>query len=103
MTKLLALLSAASLTFPPTAATAWGQTGHRVTGAIAEQHLSGAAAAGVKQILGPESLVEASTWADFMRASPEPFWRDVAPPFHYVTVPKGKSYAQQAPRPRATR
>lgn len=94
MTKLLTLLSAASLAFTPTAAGAWGQTGHRVTGAIAAEHLSGAAAAGVKQILGSESLAEASTWADFMRASPEPFWRDVAPPFHYVTVPKGKTYVQ---------
>lgn len=94
MFKLIALASAATLVLMPTVALAWGQTGHRVTGAIAEQHLSRSAAAGVKQILGSESLAEASTWPDFMRASQESFWREVAPPFHYVTVPKGKQYAE---------
>lgn len=82
-----AMASAASPAF------AWGQTGHRVTGELAEQYLSKKARRAVHEILGEESLAEASTWADFMRASDEPFWQQEAPPYHYVTVPAGKSYA----------
>ncbi|MFZ5609837.1 MAG: S1/P1 nuclease [Pseudomonadota bacterium] len=75
-------------------ALAWGQTGHRVTGAIAERYLSVQARAAMTALLGPETLAEASTWADFMRSSPEPFWQHEAGPFHYVTVPPGKTYAE---------
>jgi nuclease S1 len=75
-----------------TQAFAWGQTGHRVTGAIAEQHLSDVARKEVQNILGAEGLAEASTWPDFMRASSDSFWKRKAGPYHYVTVPEGKSY-----------
>jgi S1/P1 Nuclease len=76
-------------------ALAWGQTGHRVTGAIAERYLSADARAAVRAILGPgEGVAEASNWPDFMRSSDEAFWKNEAPFFHYVTVPKGKTYAE---------
>ncbi|MEM9530672.1 MAG: S1/P1 nuclease [Pseudomonadota bacterium] len=71
----------------------WGIIGHRVTGVIAEQHLSGYARARLTQILGAESLAEASTWADFMRSNPNQFWQKTSSPWHYVTVPPGKTYA----------
>ena len=87
LVALLALLWADS-------AFAWGRTGHRVTGAIAERFLSAQTRAAVREILDPETLAEASTWADEMRASPDPFWRERAGAYHYVTVPDGKSYAQ---------
>ncbi len=74
-------------------AAAWGTTGHRVTGMIAEEHLSGYARARVQIILGDESLAQASTWADFMRSNPSEFWQKTASPWHYVTVPKGQTYA----------
>ena len=77
----------------PTSALAWGKTGHRVIGKIAEPYLSSAAAAGVKRILGAETMAEASNWPDFMRSDPSPFWQREAGPFHYVTVPPTKSYA----------
>jgi hypothetical protein len=70
----------------------WGQTGHRVTGAIAEQYLSPKAQAAIAALLPNEDLAEASTYADEMRADPGVFWQSVAGPFHYVTVPKGKAY-----------
>jgi hypothetical protein len=76
-----------------TQAFAWGQTGHRVTGVIAEQHLTDSARKEIENILGTESLAEASTWPDFMRASDDPFWKRKAGPYHYVTVPEGKSYS----------
>jgi hypothetical protein len=83
----LALLGAAP-------ALAWSQTGHRVTGAIADRHLGPKARAGLQDILGSESLAEASTWPDFMRSSPDGFWQKDANPWHYVTVPPGKTYAE---------
>ena len=49
-------------------AAAWGQTGHRVTAAIAQAHLGPAARAEIADVLGSETLVEASTWPDFMRS-----------------------------------
>lgn len=88
---------AAALVCGLTAALAWGQAlawgplGHRVTGDIAERCLSPRAAAAVRELLGVEDLAEASTWADFMRSSDDPFWR-AAGPWHYVTVPPGQTY-----------
>jgi hypothetical protein len=73
---------------------AWGQNGHRVTGALAEPLLSRKAKAQITAILGNESLAEASTWADEMRSSPEEFWQKTASPWHYVTVPEGKTYVE---------
>ncbi|WP_279245329.1 S1/P1 nuclease [Candidatus Litorirhabdus singularis] len=76
-----------------TPALAWGPTGHRVSGNLAEQHLSPAARDGIQQVIGSESLARASTWADEMRSNPSNFWQEVAGPWHYVTVPDGKLYA----------
>ncbi len=90
MRLLLALLLA-------TPAAAWGPTGHRITGALAEHYLSPKARAGVREILGSESLEEASTWADHMRSAPGLFWRVTASPWHYVTVPDGKRWRDQPP------
>lgn len=78
---------------------ACGVTGHWVTGAIAERYLSGEARAAVVAILGTEGLAEASTWPDFMRSDPSEFWQRTASPWHYVTVPKGKNYADVAAPP----
>lgn len=78
---------------------AWGQTGHRVTGTIAERNLSGIARARIHAILGDETLAEASTWPDEMRSAPTAFWQETANPWHYVTVPGGKSYAEAGAPP----
>jgi hypothetical protein len=90
-----AFVAAVSLMATCQVAFAWGQIGHRVTGAIAEKYLSFEARAAVREILGPsEGLAEAATWPDFMRSSTETFWKNEAPPYHFVTVPVGKSYAE---------
>jgi hypothetical protein len=73
---------------------AWGQTGHRVTGKIAEYYLSDEAKAAVGRILPNESLAEASTYPDEMRSNPDHYWQKIAGPFHYVTVPVGKNYVE---------
>jgi len=73
---------------------AWGKTGHRVSGQIANSYLSDDARDAVKSILGVEDLAEASTWPDFMRSSSGDFWRKEASPYHYVTIPKNQTYTQ---------
>ena len=70
----------------PSPALAWGKTGHRVTAAIADTHLSGLARAHVREILGVESLPEAANWPDEMKSDPHPFWQKTSSPWHYVTV-----------------
>lgn len=87
LTVLLLLLLA-------TDALAWGKTGHRVTGALAEPWLTPEARAAVREILGVETLAEASTWPDEMRSAPGAFWQETANPWHYVTVPPGRRYAE---------
>jgi hypothetical protein len=76
----------------PASAWAWSSLGHETAGLIAATHLRPAAAGRVLELLGSESLAEASTWADRMRSDPAPFWQDEAGPYHYVTVPPGSSY-----------
>lgn len=88
MFRLLICLSALT----PAAAHAWGPVGHRITGAIADQNLSGAARAHVHVLLGSQDLAEASTWPDDMRSDPSTFWQKTASPWHYVTVRTGDSY-----------
>ncbi|MGQ8364599.1 S1/P1 nuclease [Glaciecola sp. 1036] len=73
---------------------AWGLTGHRVTGKIAENYLTPEAKAMVQQILPNESLAEASTYADDERSNPAEFWQKTANPFHYVTVPPDTLYGE---------
>jgi hypothetical protein len=80
------------LLFVSHSACGWGQTAHRVTGAIAEQYLTDEARIAIQKILPGESLAEASTWADEMRSDPGVFWQKTASPWHYVTVPSGKRY-----------
>lgn len=79
---------------PAAPALAWGQTGHRVTGAVAENYLSGVARANVQLLLGTASLAQAATWPDDMRSDPAEFWQKTASPFHYVTVPTGRTHAE---------
>jgi hypothetical protein len=75
----------------------WGQTGHRVTGQIAEYYLSPKARAAVAQLLPLEDLAQASTFADEMRSNPSEFWQKTSTPWHYVNVYLGKNYEKAPP------
>ncbi|MET0555170.1 MAG: S1/P1 nuclease [Vicinamibacteria bacterium] len=68
-------------------ASAWGPTGHRAIGRVAERHLSPAAARAVKDLLAPEQLAYVTTWSDEIRSEAE--WSK-ADPWHYTTVPDGQ-------------
>lgn len=90
-----AALTSALLTIVTVAqAMAWGDTGHRVTGAIAEHYLSSSAASVVRDLLGPESLAEASTWPDFVRS--DPAWKK-AEAWHFVKAADGLYKEGDAP------
>lgn len=79
---------------PAAPALAWGATGHRVTGAVADHYLSGVARAQIELLLGTESLAQAATWPDDMRSDPAEFWQKTASPFHFVTVPAGRTHIE---------
>lgn len=73
---------------------ALGQTEHRITGEIAKRHINEHTTQAIRDILGYESLAEASNYADEMRSNPSEYWQKTASTYHYVTVPKGKTYKQ---------
>lgn len=75
---------------------AWGAKGHRVLARIAEMHLSDQTKAALREVLGDESLVEASTWADWIKSDPN---MDHAGPWHYVNMPDGVSYEESEKNP----
>ncbi|RUO60586.1 S1/P1 nuclease [Pseudidiomarina insulisalsae] len=87
-----AVTLACSASFYSAPANAWGKTGHRITGKIAQAYLSVEATAAIAELLGPESLAEASTYADEMRSNPSEFWQKTANPFHYVTLSEPHHY-----------
>lgn len=78
--------------FLPSPARAWGPIGHRVVGKIAENHLSSKAKAGVRALLGHDTLALASTWADDVRSHPDSAKYGPFAPWHYATVPFGENY-----------
>lgn len=96
LNKLMMGVVAAAISFQ---ALSWGQVGHRVTGAIAEQYLTPEAQHAISQFLVNEDLAEASTYADEMKSNPIEFWKKTANPWHYVNVFDGKSYSDVAPPP----
>lgn len=70
-------------------ALSWGPIGHRAVGEIAEQRMGAKAQQAVRDLLGEESLAEASLWADEIRS--ESRWQ-VSSPWHYVNIPDGQTY-----------
>lgn len=94
MSRLAAFALCAGLAASSAPAAAWGPIGHRVSGELAERNISGRTRAHVAEILGTETLAEASTAPDEERSNPDPFWQETASPFHYVTLPVGHTADQ---------
>lgn len=67
----------------------WGATGHRVTGEIAQQHLSRKAEKAINRLLRGESLAFASTYGDEIKS--DPAYRSFGP-WHYVNFPFDSTY-----------
>ena len=76
---------------------AWGSTGHRVTGWIAEKNVSKKAKKELDRILGGQSLAMASNWMDEIRSDSI---YNYAEDWHFVTIPQGKTYAETKKNPK---
>jgi len=67
----------------------WGQTGHRVIGQIAEEHLTRKAKKNIAKTLGGENIAMTSNFMDEIRSDTTYYFLD---PWHYCTIPDGKTY-----------
>ena len=67
----------------------WGQTGHRVVGEIAENHLNDLAKAKINRILEGQTLAEVSNWMDDIKSDQN---YDAYRSWHWVTIPDGMLY-----------
>jgi len=69
---------------------AWGQTGHRIIGQIALNHLTPVAKERVLALLSGDRLPEVTTWADEQRSNPAEFWQKTSSKWHYINAEKSK-------------
>lgn len=76
---------------------AWGQTGHRVVGEVAQHHLNKKALKKVENILGGESLAMASTWMDEIRSDPK---YNYTHDWHWVAIPDATPYSKTKKNPK---
>jgi hypothetical protein len=67
----------------------WGQTGHRVVGAIADNYLKGSTKRQLKKLLKNESLAFVSTFADEIKADPR---YNEFRTWHYLNMPLDGTY-----------
>lgn len=74
----------------------WGQTGHRITGEIAERYLTRKAKKKIRKIIGNQSLAIISTWMDEVRNDPN---YNHTHDWHWVTIPDGLTYEQSEKNP----
>lgn len=70
---------------------AWGKTGHRIVGEIADRHLSKKAKKAIKQILGSESVAMVSDWPDFIKSDRK---YDSTQVWHYINFEDGLNCEQ---------
>ncbi|HAD96201.1 MAG TPA: S1/P1 Nuclease [Cryomorphaceae bacterium] len=92
------LLSAILISFiSTTEVLAWGQTGHRVVGQVAENHLTKKARKNIKKLLGSESLAIASAWMDEVKSDDT---YDHTHDWHWVTIPEGETYSDTEKNPK---
>jgi S1/P1 Nuclease len=76
---------------------AWGPTGHRATGLVAEKYLSKKAKKEMLRILGGQSLAMASTWMDEVRSDST---YDYMTDWHWVTIQDGQTYDESEKNPK---
>jgi len=74
------------IAYLPLNAAAWGMTGHRIVGQIADYYLTAKARKGVAGVLGTESPAMASNWPDFIKSDST---YNYLGSWHYVNLPAG--------------
>lgn len=92
-----AILTTLLLLVAPFIVFGWGATGHRVTGEIAEQHLSKKTKKRLGKIMGDEGLALASTWMDEIKSAPGTRHLN---PWHYVSIPDSLTYETSEKNPK---
>lgn len=70
----------------------WGKTGHRVTGQIAQNHLSNKAKRAIKKLLNGESLAMVSTFADEIKSDRQ--YKKFSA-WHYINFSLDKKYGEE--------
>lgn len=83
-----------------TAAYGWGQKGHDIVAAIAEQHLTCKAKRKINKLLDGKSIVYYSSWMDSIQNSP--YWENgynKTQTWHYANVDKGLTYQTMTRNP----
>lgn len=96
MTFLRTFLLSLSLFLLPLITWAWGQTGHRVIGRIAEDQLNEKAKQAIETLLQGESLAMVSTYMDEIRSDST---YDHTHSWHWVSIPEGQLYAETEKNP----
>ena len=69
----------------------WGQNGHRIIGLIAERHLTKKALRNISAVLKKETPAEVSNFMDAIKSNTT--YRHMSP-WHYATIPDGKTYEE---------
>ena len=79
----LLIISTLFFTLIPSTLVGWGPEGHEIVAKLAQSRLSNDARAGIRSLIGNESLASIANWADEVR--PE---RDESYGWHFVDIPK---------------
>ena len=91
------IVALALILFIAVEASAWGVTGHRAIGLLAEKMLNPQARKRLQSILGSERLPLATTWMDEIRS--DSTWDHTAD-WHWVTIETGKRYEDMVHNPK---
>lgn len=91
MRKSLILILIFLLSFSSLKTFAWGKSGHRIVAYVAQEHMSRKASKRVDRVLQNYSLEMCGNFMDFIRSN-DSF--DYLKPWHYCTVPDGKTYEE---------
>lgn len=75
----------------PTQIFAWGREGHHIIALLAQSRLNDTAKARIAELLGAETLAQASTWPDEIRKDHEE-----TAGWHYVSIPRTAAYFDEA-------
>lgn len=76
---------------------AWGKTGHRVVGYVAQQHITKKANKNINKVLKDYSLEMSGNFMDFIKADTN--YRFMGS-WHYVSIPDGKTYEDITKNPK---
>lgn len=97
MKKILDILIVLAVVFIPVRSHAWSQKGHDVTAAIAEAHLSEAAADSVAAILDGRSIIYWANWLDNASYTADYAYTKT---WHYKNIEEGQSYDEAMLNPK---